>query len=224
MNPPPIWLSAYGVLAVVHLIFLGLDSSPGESITKVLLVPVLIAWTWVAKAPKIVPLALLFCLAGDAFLLKDDLFAAGMAAFAAAHICLIVYFVSRNAWAAAKAEPLVPTLLLVGAVVLVAVCWTGFDDAVVRYALPVYAALLASMAGLAWSFSKLAGLGAASFVVSDALIALSEAGRIADRPAVEVAIMALYYLALALIVKAILEREAMRPTDPWPTEKSPLLD
>jgi uncharacterized membrane protein YhhN len=132
-----------------------------------------------------------------------------------AHICFITLFVQRGAipalsdsvngherWRAALA-----VVYLAGAVAVVAWAWGGFDPAI-RFAVPVYALLLASTASTSIALDTRSGIGAALFVVSDSLIALGAAGRM-DPEATwhELAVMVLYLLGIFLITAGVLNRE-----------------
>lgn len=189
---------------------LGLASGTPAAVTKLLLAPLLLALVIVQKAPKIIWLWLALCWLGDLLLLWAVTFQFGMAAFGLAHMGLIAYFMTRNAWAPLKANPRVPVAFLVSAALVVPLVVTGLDDLVLQFAMPVYAFLLVAMASLAWSFNRTAGLGGLSFLVSDSLIALGVAERISDRPAMHVIEMALYAAALALLTWGVLNRESMR--------------
>src|SRR5664279_4541420 len=99
------WLAGFAVVAVVHLALNAADLGPWDSITKVLLAPLLAAWVLEQRGPRLLVTALAFCFAGDLLLELDNLFVAGMAAFAAAHVCFIWFFVQRGALPALRARP-----------------------------------------------------------------------------------------------------------------------
>jgi uncharacterized membrane protein YhhN len=200
---------------VVHLVLLGLDVSPWDTVTKVLLAPLLAAWAWQLEGPRLLVLGLVFCFFGDLFMDLDGWFVAGMAAFAAAHICFITLFVQRGAIAALRDSfagkerwrALLALLYVAGAIGVVAWAWGGFDPAV-RFAVPVYALLLASTASTSMALDTRSGVGAALFVISDSLIALGEAGRLnAEATWHELAVMVLYLLGIFLITAGVLNRE-----------------
>jgi uncharacterized membrane protein YhhN len=209
------FLIGFGIVMTVHLVLLGFDVPPWDTITKVLLAPLLAAWAWQLDGPRLLVLGLVFCFFGDLFMDLDGWFMAGMAAFAAAHICFITLFVQRGAipalreslrgrerWRAALA-----VVYLVGAIGVVAWAWGGFDPAV-RFAIPVYALLLASTATTSIALDTRSGVGAALFVVSDSLIALGAAGRL-DPTATwhKLAVMVLYLFGIFLITAGVLNRE-----------------
>ena len=194
------WWGIYGVVCVIHLGVLAADASPWDSITKCLAVPVLIGWSLQpGRAPRLLPLALLFCLGGDFFLELPDLFVVGMASFALAHVCFIALFIARGAGPRLARQPFLVAVLALAAVALVVLVWNGIDDPVVRVAVPVYALLLSGTAATALVLDRRAGIGAVLFLVSDAIIALTEFGRIDPNVVTRLAIMVLYLAAVALL-------------------------
>lgn len=193
------WLPLFAVIAIVHLVLLGLEVSPADSITKCLAAPMLIGWVLSTGPPRILAVALAFCLGGDFFLELDDLFVVGMASFALGHVAFITWFVSCGALERLRARPLVPLALVVAAVVLVVVVWGGIDDPVVRAAIPFYALLLSGTAATALAVDARAGLGGLCFLVSDAVIALTVADRLSAGVVADLVIMVLYLTAIALL-------------------------
>lgn len=201
------WLIAFAVVAAVHLGLNGTGATPYDSISKCLLAPLLLAWVVEQRGPRLLWLALAMCFLGDLFLEIDDLFVVGMAAFAGAHVALITLFVQRGALDRLRARPLVVVVYAAIAVGMVAWCWGGLA-ADLRPAIPVYAALLVGTAAVSWAADVRAGVGGALFLVSDGIIALSEAGRIdPDAAATGLAIMTLYVLAIFLLATAVVQRE-----------------
>lgn len=208
------WLIAFGVLATVHLVLNGAEVTPWDSITKCLLAPLLLAWVVEQNGPRLLAVALVFCFLGDLFLELDDLFIVGMAAFAIAHIAFITLFVQRGALEQLKKKPLIVVVYVAAAIAMVAWCWGGLE-AGLKAPIPIYAALLVGTAATALAVDVRAGIGAAFFLVSDGIIALSEAGRIdKDATATGLAIMALYALAIYFLSTAIVAQQ--RRTDCWP--------
>ncbi|MEG9227000.1 lysoplasmalogenase family protein [Aeromicrobium sp. Sec7.5] len=193
------WWPLFVVVAVTHVVLLAAGVEPWDSVTKCLAAPLLIGWVLTSGAPRILALALAFCLGGDLLLELDGLFLAGMASFAAAHVCFISWFARHGAVARLRARPGVVVALLVAAVALVALVWSGIDDPVVRTVLPLYALLLSGTAATALVTERLAGLGALLFLVSDAVIALTEFDRVPTTTGSQVAIMVLYLAAIALL-------------------------
>lgn len=216
------WWPLFGVVAVAHVVLLAAEVSPWDSVTKCLAAPILIGWVLTSGAPRILALALLFCLGGDVFLELDGLFLAGMGSFALAHVCFITWFVRHDALARLRARPAVAVGLAVAAAVLVALVWGGIDDPVVRAVIPAYALLLSGTAATALVSDRAAGLGAVMFLVSDALIALTEFDRVATTTASQVAIMVLYLAAIALLTigGARLARDVLSTRAPSPTPEA----
>ena len=201
------WIIAFGVVAVVHLVLNAADATPWDSVSKVLLAPLLAAWVVQLHGPRLLVAALLFCLGGDLFLEIEALFVVGMASFAAAHVCFITFFVQRGAVPRLRANPWVAIVYLVGGVVMVVWAWDGLE-ADVRPFVPVYALLLVGTAATSLALDARAGLGGLLFLVSDGFIALGEAGRF-DKDATwhGLVIMSLYILAIFFLTAGILDRE-----------------
>lgn len=209
------WLVAFGVVAVVHLVLNGLDTAPYDSISKCLLAPLLAGWVATSGGPRLLVVALVLCFAGDLFLEVDDLFVVGMAAFAVAHMAFITLFVRRGAVAEVRTRPALAVAYVVVAVGMVAWCWGGLEPAL-KPAIPVYAALLVGTAVTSAAVDVRTGAGGALFLVSDGIIALSEAGRIdPDATATGLAIMALYLAAIWLLATGVV-RSTPHRTDCWP--------
>ncbi|MEH3032653.1 MAG: lysoplasmalogenase [Aeromicrobium erythreum] len=191
------WFRAFLVASALHLLLLGLDLSPWDSITKCFCAPLLAVWAWRAGAPHLLVDALVLCFFGDLFLELDGLFVVGMAAFAAAHVCFVTFFVRRGAREAVRRAPWAALLYLVLAVGMVVWAWTGLDVGL-RAAVPVYALLLVATAATSLAVDRVAGLGGALFLVSDGIIALGEAGRIDSSDLLpRLAIMVLYLAGIA---------------------------
>jgi uncharacterized membrane protein YhhN len=201
------WFIAYATATVVHLVLLGADVTPYDSITKCVLAPLLVAWVITAGGPRILAAALFFCFLGDLFLEIEDLFTVGMAAFAVAHVLFIRYFVARGALAGIRRSPWFLLIGLVAAAGLIAACWSGLP-ADLKPLVPIYALLLLSTAATALAVNTTAGLGAVAFLISDSIIALGESGRVDPESTVpEVAIMVLYLSAIYLLARGIMEQE-----------------
>ncbi len=145
-----------------------------------------------------------------------------MASFALAHVCFISWFVSHDAVAKLRARPVIVVVLAAAAITLVALVWGGIDDPVVRTVLPLYALLLSGTAATALATDRTAGLGAVLFLVSDALIALTEFHRLSTTTASHVAIMVLYLAAIALLTigGARLAHPGVRADAPTPEPAS----
>jgi hypothetical protein len=130
-----------------------------------------------------------------------------MAAFAGAHVAFITLFVRRGALDRLRAQPLIAVVYVIVAVAMVTWCWGGLEPGL-KPAIPVYAVLLLSTASLSLATDVRAGLGGALFLVSDGIIALSEAGRVdGDAAITGLAIMTLYILAILLLATSIVRLE-----------------
>ncbi|RYZ57697.1 MAG: lysoplasmalogenase, partial [Proteobacteria bacterium] len=139
------WLAAFGIAVVVHLALVLAEAQPWDSITKCLIAPLLVAWVIEQHGPRLLAIALVLCLFGDLFLEIDGLFIAGMASFAAAHVCFVTFFVRRGALDVLRRTVWIPLALAVGAVLLLAWVWSGLEPGL-RGPVVVYALLLASTA------------------------------------------------------------------------------
>ncbi len=217
------WLAAFGLAVGVHLVLLLADAGIWVSITKCLIAPLLVGWVLQQRGPRILAVALVFCLLGDLFLEIDGLFIAGMAAFAAAHVCFVSFFVARGAVGELARKPRIVVALLVAAVVLLAWVWSGLDTGL-RVPVLVYAVLLSTTAATALALDSRAGLGALLFLFSDGLIAASIADRVPEDSTLGgFVVMLTYSLALFLLATAIVQRElrsrdaSAQRTDCWPT-------
>lgn len=204
------WLVGFGVVLAVHLVLLGADVTPWDSVTKCLLAPVLVGLVLASRGPRLLVAALVLCLGGDLLLELDGLFVAGMASFAAAHVCLMTVFVRAGALTSRRPSPLLVGAYVVAGVVLVAWAWGGLEPGL-RPVVPVYALLLLGTAVTSACVDRLAGIGGAAFLVSDGVIALGEAGRVDPASAlVSVTIMSLYGAAIALLTVGALRVSRLR--------------
>ncbi|MEV6174772.1 lysoplasmalogenase [Streptomyces sp. NPDC051954] len=181
MNPSRAFLGAFALAAVADLVFLAVGSDAGHTVAKPLLMPLLAAHAYVRGAPRLLLAALLFGWGGDVLLLSDaePAFLAGMASFAAGHVCYLVLFKRYGGFkgdGAARTAPRARTALLALAyatalVTTVALLWPDLP-ADLRVPVAGYSALLTAMAfGAVTRFGLLAGLGGALFMLSDTLIA-----------------------------------------------------
>ena len=90
-----IFLIILAVVSAVHLVSLFFSREKLQAVTKILLIPLILA-VYISRSPAVfvpVVLALLFGWAGDIFLLKiDDIrfFRLGLASFLLGHICYII--------------------------------------------------------------------------------------------------------------------------------------
>ena len=154
--------------------------------------------------------ALAASLAGDVLLMLHGLFLPGLIAFLLAHLCYLALFRQGQRWFAHRGAL---GLMLLLAAALLAFLWRGGLPAPLRLPVAAYALALALMAAQAWGRwhqagraerpgARLVALGACSFVLSDALLATHRF--VQPLPAGQIAVLASYYLAQALIVAGML--------------------
>lgn len=210
MSPRSPWPLAFACVLLIHLCFSAFDATPWVGITKVLIVPTLILWALAEGAPRIVVVALIFCTLGDLFLIWDNLFTAGMAAFAVGHVCFIRFFVSRGAFIRLKNTRWIAAAYITLAIPLVGYLWDGLP-ADIRPLIPVYTMLLVGTAATSLALDRIAGLGGGLFLASDAIIALGEADKWQPAPS-GIWIMALYGLGLFFLSAGILAGERTTST------------
>ncbi|MFD3587228.1 lysoplasmalogenase [Streptomyces sp. NPDC058683] len=164
-------LAAFALALAVDLGCLAAGFRPGHVVAKVLLMPLLAAWTARAGGSRLLVAALLCGWGGDVLLLSDadPAFMAGMACFAAGHVCYLVLF-RRHGPAHARARVLA-VAYAAALVTLVALLWPDLP-AGLRVPVAGYSTLLTAMAYTAVTrLGPVAGLGGALFMLSDTLIA-----------------------------------------------------
>ncbi|MEU9340818.1 lysoplasmalogenase [Streptomyces sp. NPDC048278] len=204
-------LAAFALAVVLDLAFLTVGFHPGHVVAKVLLMPLLAVSAARAGAPRLLVAALLCGWGGDVLLLSDagPAFMAGMASFAAGHVCYLVLF-RRQGPPHARAR-----LLALGyaaaLVTLVALLWPDLP-AGLRVPVAGYSTLLTAMAYTAATrLGPLAGLGGALFMVSDTLIATGVADW-PQPPRPDFWIMLTYAAAQFLLVRGTLDARAAPAT------------
>lgn len=202
MNPrlARVLLVCFGAAAAADLVSLAADFDPGHTLAKPLLMPLLAAHVAARGGPRLLIAALLFGWGGDTMLLldADPAFLAGMASFAAGHVCYLALFKSapraRGPWlAGAYGIALAATVTLL---------WPGLP-AELRLPVSGYSLLLTAMAYGATRLGPVAGAGGALFMLSDTLIATG----VADWPQLprpDFWIMLTYVAAQFLLVKGVL--------------------
>jgi len=216
-------LQAYVVLGVVNVALLLTDASLAFTITKALLMPVLLAWLLLATRGRmttplrLLALGLVFAWAGDVLLEGDgDLFfVAGLLAFLAMQVCYIVAFTRVPG----------PGLVRAWRIALVpfVVVWLALNLLVspgsLRVPVLIYSVVLVTMAVAALDLvirvpqdkGWRVAIGAALFVVSDGLIALTAFGPLTSSTGTSIAIMTTYIVAQGLITTGFTEALAPRP-------------
>ncbi|MFJ4698794.1 lysoplasmalogenase family protein [Streptomyces sp. NPDC088768] len=198
-------LRLFALAACADLLALLLDTRfhawPAHAVCKALLLP-LLAWYAVrAGAPRSLLAALAAGWLGDLLLLSpaDPAFLAGMAAFAAGHVCYLVTFLRHGATPRSLPARLVGAVLVLAAALLV--LWPRLP-AGLRVPMAVYSVLLTATALAAQRCGTRAAAGGALFLVSDLLIALGAADLTRPAPA-DFWIMLTYALAQYLLVTGI---------------------
>jgi uncharacterized membrane protein YhhN len=146
--------------------------------------------------------ALVFSLAGDVFLLRDEWFVPGLAAFLVAHICYIVGFWTDGPDALAFAVSVVVVLLIVTPLAR-RILGALREEPALRPPVAAYIVTISAMLATALAIGNpFAAIGAALFVSSDSMIAWNRFVRAFD--AADVAIMVTYHLGQALLVVSLL--------------------
>lgn len=218
-------LRAFVLTAAVDLVSLAAGWDIGHIVAKPLLMPLLAAYAASRGAPRLLIAALLCGWGGDTLLLLDaePAFLAGMASFAAGHVCYIVLF-QKYGTDMATVRARGGFLAVVYTVFLTATVQSLWPDLPADLRIPVagYSVLLTVMAYLATArMGRVAGIGGVLFVLSDTLIASG----VADwnqLPRPDLWIMATYIAAQSLLVTGTLgERRQprsaygeVRPTNP----------
>ncbi|SNX57462.1 uncharacterized membrane protein YhhN [Streptomyces sp. TLI_55] len=168
-------LRAFALTAAVDLASLAAGWDIGHLVAKPLLMPLLAAYAASRGAPRLLIAALLFGWGGDVLLLfdADPAFLAGMASFAAGHVCYIVLF-QKYGTDIATVRARGGFLSVIYVVVLATTIQSLWPDLPADLRVPVagYSVLLTVMAYLAAArMGRVAGIGGVLFVLSDTLIA-----------------------------------------------------
>lgn len=174
-------------ILAIHCITIALHMDLVRTVSKVLLMPVLLCWLWPARTAKayLIPavLALVFAWTGDALLTRSGelFFLCGMLAFCGTHICNTILFIRLGKQAART----VPAAILAAVILtaLSAAVWLLLGNVLGVFRIPilVYMGLIGVMAVSAASIPHVAGhhrtafiTGAAFFVLSDTLLAFNK--------------------------------------------------
>ncbi|WP_416983007.1 lysoplasmalogenase [Streptomyces sp. T028] len=197
---PRCLLATFAVATAVDLGSLAADWHPGHAVAKPLLMPLLAAWAAVRGAPRLLVAALLCGWGGDVLLLSDaePAFLAGMACFAAGHVCYLVLF-TRHGRPRMRATVLAPAY----AAVLIATLTLLWPDLPPGLRAPVaaYSTLLTAMGYTAAArIGPVAGAGGVLFLLSDTLIATGVADW-PQPPRPDLWIMLTYTAAQFLLVR-----------------------
>lgn len=213
VSPSRVLLATFALVVAVDLTALVAGPDIAHTVAKPLLMPLLAAGAAVSGAPRLLVAALLCGWGGDTLLLFDaePAFLAGMACFAAGHVCYLALFRTYTSTAARARVRLLAPGYAVALAGTVALLWPDLPAAL-RAPVAVYSALLTAMAcTAAVRLGPVAGLGGALFVLSDTLIATG----IADWPQLprpDFWIMLTYIAAQALLTAGVLAVRGFRPT------------
>ncbi|MFE0103024.1 lysoplasmalogenase [Streptomyces sp. NPDC059009] len=220
---PGALLTAFAVASLGDLASLAAGWHGGHVVLKPLLMPLLMAYAAGQGAPRLLLAALLFGWGGDTLLLsdKDPAFLAGMASFAAGHICYLLLFRRHG-----TAHPNPRGALLVAAYALalvttVALLWPDLP-ADMRGPVAGYSLLLTAMAFGASRLGLTAAAGGALFLLSDTLIATGVA-EWPQAPRPDLWIMLTYLAAQYLLASAVLGAAGARalPTPAYRDRSTP---
>jgi uncharacterized membrane protein YhhN len=197
-------LGAFALAALADLASLAAGHDAGHLVAKPLLMPLLAAHAALSGAPRLLVAALLCGWGGDVLLLSDaePAFLAGMASFAAGHVCYLLLFRAYGHQDAHHSHLLAGYGVVLTATL--AALWPGLP-ADLRVPVAGYSLLLTAMAYRAGTrFGRTAGAGGALFVLSDTLIATGVADW-PQPPRPDLWIMLTYIAAQYLLVTGTLK-------------------
>lgn len=209
-----ILLATYAVVGVANVVGEAVGSSVVPTVTKPLLVPLLLAWLVVSARRHLTsPLrwlsaGLVFAWVGDILLMGagDAFFIGGIAGFLGMQVCYLVAFLRVPGPGLVRAWKIVLVPYLAIWVVVNLLVSSGVGA--LRIPVLIYSAVLIAMAvaaldlvlrvprPLGWRVAW----GALLFVVSDALIAMTAFGPLPASDAASAVIMATYVASQAMIV------------------------
>lgn len=208
-------LGAFAVVALADLASLAAGHDTGHMVAKPLLMPLLAAHAALGGAPRLLVAALLCGWGGDVLLLSDaePAFLAGMASFAAGHVCYLLLFRAYGRQGAHHSYLLAGYGVVLTATL--AALWPGLP-ADLRVPVAGYSLLLTAMAYRAVTrFGRTAGAGGALFVLSDTLIATGVADW-PQPPRPDLWIMLTYIAAQFLLVSGTLKALDAHPVTARP--------
>jgi hypothetical protein len=216
--------AAFWVIAAAELAFVVLRVSQPEVVTLPILAPLLAVWVWRIGGPKLLSLALVLCGVGDLLGnprrlgIEHGGLVLSLAAFAIAHICLIILFLRLGAlnalWAAIRGHQrwraVLVMVYVIGAIAAISPAWGGLEPAI-RIGGVTYALLLVGTAATAIALDTLAGIGAALVLGSSLLIALAVGGRLdAAATSHRLEVLVPYLLGIALIAMGVVNHQPSR--------------
>ncbi|GGV47494.1 lysoplasmalogenase [Streptomyces spectabilis] len=197
-------LAAFGLVALGDLAGVAAGSDLAHTALKPLLMPTLALYVVLSNGPRLLVAALAFGWGGDTLLLADadPAFLAGMASFAAGHVCYLALF-RRHGTGHPRARGAALVLAYGAALgITVALLWPDLP-ADMRIPVAGYSLLLTAMAGGATTLGLTAAAGGALFLLSDTLIATDVADW-PQAPRPDFWIMLTYLAAQALLARSVL--------------------
>lgn len=224
-----LWLNAFSLVAIVHIMFIVADNVLVTTITKYALMPLLMMHVWTNRKPGMslrdpLLVALFFSWMGDAFLLYDDrnslYFILGLASFLLAHITYILAFRRRmdTPQGSSKNIRLLLLLPLIYAVALFSKLASHLDDMLIPVTLyTIVITLMCMFAILRYGRTASYGfwfvlIGAILFILSDSMIAWSSFYAPFNYSAL--LIMITYIMAQYLLVSGLMLHDADEQTSP----------
>ena len=212
-RPARAWLIAYVVVAVTDLVAELAHWSVVSLVALALAMPMLLGFLLTARPrdrlTTLVAIGLVFSWCGDVFgfaiLIK-------IAFFLIAQLCYAGAFWPYRARSVLRRRP--PVAALYGLAVLVIIVVVAPPAGVLAPAVIIYAATIGTMAVLATGISRLTAVGAAIFIVSDTIIAVTTfvvPGRLGIDTFL---IMTTYLLAQTLIVLGVVRAPAPMAVPP----------
>jgi uncharacterized membrane protein YhhN len=206
-------IGVFAALAALHLTAVGGHFELLRDLGKPLLMPVLAAWVWTWRGPRLLVGALLCGCGGDVLLEVGGTvpFLLGMGCFAAGHVCYLRLFARYGGFAGPRGAVRARcAAYVVVCAVLVTLLWPGLDPGM-RVPVALYSLLLTAMAAGAYGLGGTALAGGALFLLSDSLIATGLADW-PQLPAHDVWVMATYLAGQALLALGVLRAAgATRP-------------
>ncbi len=225
-----ILLIAYAVMSVANVACEAVDAGVATTITKAVLMPLLLAWLLVTmrRAESMPPavrwlaFGLVFAWFGDLLLsgAGDLYFIAGIGAFLVMQVCYIVAFTRVpgpglvRAWKVAIIPYgvlwVVLNLLVSGGVGALRIPVLIYSAVLVTMALAALDLVIRVPQRLGWRVA----IGAALFLVSDAVIALTAFGPLSESRGASVIVMTTYLISQAMIVTGLAECYVPRQSAP----------
>jgi uncharacterized membrane protein YhhN len=208
-----VWLTAYVVVSLVDLVAQFLHRPVVALVALALAMPTLLGFLLTARPrdrlTTMVAIGLVFSWCGDMFgaaiLIK-------IAFFLIAQLCYAAAFWPYRARSVLRRRPLVAALY--GVAVLIIIIVVAPPAGVLAPAVIIYAATIGSMAVLATGISRATAVGAAIFIASDTIIALTTFVVPGVIPLDMFWIMATYLTAQLLIVLGVVRAPAPMAVPP----------